>query len=308
MIESRSLLISNAQTINLVNSFVPPTLWVFDIPGRINKIIFQINTKFSKYVSQTEANQLLQGSPMDLGGKYCFFSTTVATAIFFAPILPSGVLICLIGSFYQYILEKLCLTVLNVYRRPEMFTHKISQYYIDYYIYIIMCFPLGQVMLTNFKPYPSLIFVFILLITSVNKVFYKNLIGYTEEEINLTSFDIAKISFNNITHKEVNPIKDIDFKKLKEKLQNNTTNNLLNLKTKKKEGLGKGFLDSIIQNEEFDYIKSKNRKIINPFQMPKMLTELARKKELYKKNNLSKLVLNAIHELDITEEKNLKNN
>lgn len=222
MIESRSLLLSNALTINVVNAFVPPTLWIIDPPGIINSLTFKIKKKLNIYMTQGEANKLLQGSDMDLGGKYCFFSTTLATSLYFAPILPSGLIICLVGGFYQYWLEKYCFLVKCVYRRPEMFSHKISQLYVDYYVALFICFPLGHIMLTSYKPYLSAFVMLILIVFSVHKRFYVNMLGIKEEEINNLTYDDVKEQFN-LNYFNCNPVKEVNFDFIKTKLAHSGT-------------------------------------------------------------------------------------
>lgn len=270
-----------------------------------------------KDISQGEANKLLQGAHIDLGCKYAHFSTTMAISLYFSSLLPIGLFICFLGSIYQYWVEKFCLLYFCNYRRPVLFSSKISQFYIDSYPMILFCYPLGQLFLTPYKPYISLIFIMCLYAFSAHKNFYINFIGEEDEEINKLTYDKAKENFIT-NYNTCNPMKDIDYEAIKSKLsdyislntvdidKNNVSNNnsdsaisnLMNV-FKVKDDAKSEFRESIRSSRakdlKYNLTKKINKTIVN---LPNQVFSVLKKMKENSTNPFSKLVENSINKTD----------
>ena len=139
-------LVDNMLIIFLVNSFLTPVLWTFDIQHIYNKIKICLlerkkNPDKEHNMTQRELNKLYELIDMKISYKYSYIAKTLLLSLFYVPIFPFGIIISLIGFLIGYILELYNFT--HLYKRPEMINEKICLFYIEYFVVNIFIFCLG---------------------------------------------------------------------------------------------------------------------------------------------------------------------
>ena len=204
--ENHKVLLSNMLMMFIVNSFVTPFLWTFDISYYLKQIqIFIIenrddpDTKHDK--TQRELNKLYELPKMDISYKYSYIGKTLLMTFFYIPIFPIGILITVLGFIFGYFLEKY--NFANRYKRPEMLNSQICQFYVNYFVLNFFAYGVSDYIFmselydTELWSLVNIIFFGILIIIPYNQIFSCDCIGLNESEINRMGFDDVYFQFYN---------------------------------------------------------------------------------------------------------------
>lgn len=127
--------------------------------------LFLSYTKWSKYIkrcyfrrlfadeshqsdlTQKELNTIFENMSVNLAGKYAYVGKIIYLGIFYAPILPIGLPICLCGLTISYIVEKYNVT--NYYKKPAHINGDISLTYFSSFKVVIFLYALGNYIFTK---------------------------------------------------------------------------------------------------------------------------------------------------------------
>ena len=212
-------LVDDMFIIFLVNSFVSPLLWTFDIIYIFKKIkICLLERKKDPdshhNLTQRELNELYQLPDMRISYKYSYVAKTVLLSLFYIPIFPFGIVISLIGFIFSYYLELFNFT--HLYNRPEMINEKICLFYIEYFVMNLFFLNLGiYIFIKNIFSFYFFVII-LLVIFGILSIFpYTKLINCDCLKIpkkillNTTLYEDVYFSFYN-DYQRQNPMTKID--------------------------------------------------------------------------------------------------
>ena len=213
-------LVDNMVIIFLVNSFLTPLLWSFDVDYLFRKIkIFYIERKANPdsyhNMTQRELNELYQLPDMKISYKYSYVAKTLLLSFFYIPIFPFGIIISLIGFIFAYYLELFNFT--HLYNRPEMINEKICLFYAEYFAINLFFFNLGLLIFMNNIFSSSIKLIFNLIIFGILSIFpFTKLINFECLKLpkrmllnTSTTYEDVYFSFYN-DYQRQNPITKID--------------------------------------------------------------------------------------------------
>ena len=224
------LLVSNMLMMFLVNSFVSPLMWTFNIDFYLKK--WQIlgieskkhaNTQHKK--TQKELNDLYEYVDIELAYKYSYISKTLLMTFFYLPLFPLGIIFSMCGLILGFYLEKFNLG--HRYKRPEMMKETICTFYANFFEVNFFMLALGNLIFLKEKnvidywAYANLAIFFIMLIVPYGQYLNFNFIGVNQSQIINKKYSDAYFTFYNY-YEFMNPftrkIGTIDYlKRLKEK-------------------------------------------------------------------------------------------
>ena len=216
--ENHEILISNMFMMFLMNCFVTPFLWTFNINYIIKKLqIHYIETKKNPnlfhYRTQKELNELYELQDMNVASKYSYLITTLLMAFLYVAIFPFGLLICFLGFIFGYFLEKF--NYCHIYKRPEMLNNKLCKFYVDYFVVALFVLAIGNYVFLN-DAYENknwclvnIICFGILVIVPFQQFLKNNFLGYNESEINKKTYEEVYFTFYN-DYERANPITKIE--------------------------------------------------------------------------------------------------
>ena len=200
-------LVDNMIIIFLINSFVTPLMWTFDISSIYKKIKIcmiegQKNPNLYHNMTQRELNELYQLTNMKIYYKYSYVAKTLLLSLFYIVIFPFGVLISLIGFIFAYYLELYNFT--HLYNRPEMINEKICLFYTEYFVANLFILNLGVYIFIKDVFFTEVLIIIILVILGILSIFpYTKLISCDFLKIpkkiliNTTLYEDSYFSFYN---------------------------------------------------------------------------------------------------------------
>ena len=212
-------LVDDMFIIFLVNSFVSPLLWTFDIIYIYRKIKICLLEKKKEpdshhNLTQRELNELYQLPDMRISYKYSYVAKTVLLSLFYIPIFPFGIVISLIGFIFSYYLELFNFT--HLYNRPEMINEKICLFYIEYFVMNLFFLNLGiYIFIKNIFSFYFLVIIFLVIFGILSIFPYTKLINCDCLKIpkkillNTTLYEDVYFSFYN-DYQRQNPMTKID--------------------------------------------------------------------------------------------------
>ncbi|OMJ73060.1 hypothetical protein SteCoe_28337 [Stentor coeruleus] len=108
--------------LEMVNAFVSPILYLINFENLVKMFRRYLAIKnYNKIgvlkLSQYRANKIFQGPKLDLADRFANILKTVVLSLFFAPIVPIGVLIGILGIIFETVIFKYML--IRVHNRPR---------------------------------------------------------------------------------------------------------------------------------------------------------------------------------------------
>ena len=212
-------LVDNMLIIFLINAFVSPLLWTFDITYIYKKIkICLIERKkepdLHHNMTQRELNDLYQLPDMKIAYKYSYVAKTVMLTLFYIPIFPLGIVISLMGFIFAYFLELYNFT--HLYNRPEMINEKICLFYAEYFVINLFFLNLGiYIFIKDIFSMEFLIIIFLVIFGILSIFPYTKLINCECLKVpknimlNETDYEDVYFSFYN-DYQRQNPMTKID--------------------------------------------------------------------------------------------------
>ena len=212
-------LVDNMFIIFLINSFVTPLLWTFDVGYYYKKIkicLIERKKEPNLYhnMTQRELNELYQLPDMKISYKYSYVAKTLLLSLFYIPIFPFGLIISLLGFIFAYYLELYNFT--HLYNRPEMINEKICLFYIEYFVVNLFFLNLGIYIFINDVYSSEIAIIILLIIFGILSIFpYTKLINCqclnipNKILLNTTLYEDVYFSFYN-DYQRQNPMTKID--------------------------------------------------------------------------------------------------
>ena len=212
-------LVDDMFIIFLVNSFVSPLLWTFDILYIFRKIKICLLERKKEpdshhNMTQRELNELYQLPDMRISYKYSYVAKTVLLSLFYIPIFPFGIVISLVGFIFSYYLELFNFT--HLYNRPEMINEKICLFYFEYFVINLFFLNLGiYIFIKNIFSFYFLVIIFLVIFGILSIFPYTKLINCDCLKIpkkillNTTLYEDVYFSFYN-DYQRQNPMTKID--------------------------------------------------------------------------------------------------
>ena len=196
------LLISNMLMIFLVNSFISPLMWTFNIVFYLKKWkILRIESKRRHHMTQRELNELYEYIDIDLAYKYSYIAKTLLMTFFYLPLFPLGIIFSLCGLILGFYLEKF--NVGNRYRRPEMMNEAICKFYVNFFEVNFLMLALGDFIFlkTNFEVnlwhFVNVVIFIIFLFIPYGHYLNFNLLGVNQSQIINKTYNEVYFTFIN---------------------------------------------------------------------------------------------------------------
>ena len=207
------LLVSNMLMMFLVNSFVSPIMWTFNISFYIKKwTIWTIESKKNPNMrhnkTQRELNELYEFVDIELAYKYSYICKTLLMTFFYLPVFPLGIVFSICGLFLGFYLEKY--NIAYRYRRPEMMNETICKFYANFFEVNFLMLSLGDYIFLQDKyridywPYINLSVFFILLLVPYGQYLSFNFIGINQSQIINKGYNDVYFTFYN-DYERMNP-------------------------------------------------------------------------------------------------------
>ena len=207
------LLVSNMLMMFLVNSFVSPIMWTFNVTFYIKKwTIWTIESKKNPNMrhnkTQRELNELYEFVDIELAYKYSYISKTLLMTFFYLPVFPLGIVFSICGLFLGFYLEKY--NIAYRYRRPEMMNEAICKFYANFFEVNFLMLSLGDYIFLQDKyridywPYINLSVFFILLLIPYGQYLSFNFIGINQSQIINKGYNDVYFTFYN-DYERMNP-------------------------------------------------------------------------------------------------------
>ena len=186
------LLLNNMFMMFLVNSFISPLMWTFDIIFYFKKLMIYIieskkNPDLYHTMTQKKLNKLYEYADIELAYKYSYISKTLLMTFFYLPLFPLGVIFSIGGFVFGFYLEKF--NIGHIYKRPKMMNETICKFYANFFEVNFFMLALGNFIflkdkfIVDYWSYVNLILFFILLIIPYGQYLNFNLIGVNQSQI-----------------------------------------------------------------------------------------------------------------------------
>jgi hypothetical protein len=207
------LLVSNMLMMFLVNSFVSPIMWTFNVSFYIKKwTIWTIESKKNPNMrhnkTQRELNELYEYVDIELAYKYSYIAKTLLMTFFYLPVFPLGIVFSICGLFLGFYLEKY--NIAYRYRRPEMMNETICKFYANFFEVNFLMLSLGDYIFLKDKyridywPYINLSVFFILLLIPYGQYLSFNFLGINQSQIINKGYNDVYFTFYN-DYERMNP-------------------------------------------------------------------------------------------------------
>ena len=224
------LLVSNMLMIFLVNGFISPLMWTFNISFYKKKFeILTIENKKNPNLrhnkTQRQLNELYEYVDIELAYKYSYLAKTLLMTFFYLPLFPLGIIFSMCGFILGFYLEKF--NIGYRYKRPEMMNETICQFYVNFFEVNFLMLSIGDILFlrdkyyTNYWTYINLSIFLLFLFLPYGQYLTFNLIGVNQSEIINNNYNDVFFTFYN-DYERMNPftrkIGTINYlKKLKDK-------------------------------------------------------------------------------------------
>ena len=227
--EGHKTLINNMFMMFVVNSIYTPIRWSLDFTYFGKKIsIWLIERKKDPdeehAKTQKELNDLYELPNMNISLKYSYIAKTLLMAFLYIPIFPFGIVISFLGFGLGYLLEKLNFCI--IYKKPEMLGAKICKFYVDYFIFVLFVYSLGDYFFLG-EVYDTKLWSYINLITFGVLIFVPYIRILSQDSLKLDKYDLYKKEYKdclefNTDYERANPLSKKEgklnyLKQLKEK-------------------------------------------------------------------------------------------
>ena len=240
--KDNNLMIKNITNLFIVNAVVLPLPFTL-IPLYFKKfriwLIIRNGEPFNHYKTQKELNDLYELPDMNISYKYSDVCQTILMTFFYMPIFPLGALFSAVGLILTFICEKLYF--IHFYKRPEMFNESICKFYLEYFIFNIWIYAIGDYIFTPKSKWSLLNIILFAILTIIP---YNKLILLYLDHQNIMQKDstsICQVYFtfyndyerqNPITKKEglckyINSLRDNNY--ISKRVQEIATNNVENI-------------------------------------------------------------------------------
>ena len=227
--EGHKTLINNMFMMFVVNSIYTPMRWSLDFTFFGKKIsIWLIERKKDPdeehAKTQKELNDLYELPNMNISLKYSYIAKTLLMAFLYIPIFPFGIIISFLGFGLGYLLEKLNFCI--IYKKPEMLGAKICKFYVDYFIFVLFVYSLGDYFFLG-EAYDTKLWSYINLVTFGALIFVPYIRILSQDSLKLDKYDLYKKEYKdclefNTDYERANPLSKKEgklnyLKQLKEK-------------------------------------------------------------------------------------------
>ena len=145
-------------------------------------------------------------------------------AFLYIPIFPFGIVISFLGFCLGYLLEKFNFCV--IYKKPEMLGAKICKFYVDYFVFVLFVYSLGDYFFLG-DAYDTKLWSYINLITFGALIFIPYIRILSQDYLKLDKYELHKKEYKdclefNTDYERANPISKKEgklnyLKQLKEK-------------------------------------------------------------------------------------------
>jgi hypothetical protein len=172
--KDNNLMIKNVSNLFIINAITLP------LPVILIKYYFKVfriwlikrNPK-RIYITQRELNDLYELPDMCISYRYSDVSQTILMTFFYMSIFPLGAIISAIGLIMTFFCEKFYF--IHFYKRPEMLNESICKFYLEFFIFSILIYAIGDYIFANeiyeknYFPLINIIIFSILTIVPYNK-------------------------------------------------------------------------------------------------------------------------------------------
>ena len=207
------LLVSNILMMFLVNGFVSPLMWTFNIGFYLKKwqiwsIESKKNPNMQHKMTQRELNELYEYVDIELAYKYSYIGKTLLMTFFYLPLFPLGIVFSMCGLILGFYLEKF--NIGNRYKRPEMMNEAICKFYVNFFGVNFFMLALGDFIFLRDKykvdywSYSNIIVFFILFIIPYGQYLNFNFIGVNQSQIINKNYNEVYFTFYN-DYERMNP-------------------------------------------------------------------------------------------------------
>ena len=134
---SRGNLVLDAHILMLCFTFFTPIVYIFNFEGLIKKAEMHWEELKGENceLTQREANELCEGRDVDVSDNLSSLFSYVMTCLFYSPIIPQAIPICLVGTFLNYWAYKYML--LRKHNHPKMLSDLLPMFFSHFLPWII---------------------------------------------------------------------------------------------------------------------------------------------------------------------------
>ena len=145
--KDNNLMIKNISNLFIVNAIVLP-LPTFMVGYCFKKFrIWLIKKKPENFCkTQRQLNEIYELPDMKISYKYSDVCQTLLMTFFYMPIFPLGAVISAIGLILTYLCQKFYF--IHFYKRPEMLNESICKFYLEYFIFNLLIYSIGDYVFT----------------------------------------------------------------------------------------------------------------------------------------------------------------
>ena len=202
---NHKLFVKNVRNLFIVNAVTLPLPFQLIIYYFKKIRIYLIKKGKKIYIRQKELNELYELPDMNISYKFSDVAQTILMTFFYMPIFPFGPIFSTIGLILTFFCQKLYF--ITFYKRPEMLNDAICKLYLEYFIFCLWIYAIGDYIFTR-----SLFNIIIFSILAI--IPYNKFISYYFDKkivVNKKSTPISKVYFtfyndyerqNPITKKE----------------------------------------------------------------------------------------------------------
>lgn len=214
-LENHDVLINNMLILFILDSILDPVLSLTCYDLLILKfkqwLLERNNPDHNKEIphkTQRELNSLYENPDMEISAKYSNLVASFLLACFYMPIFPFGSVIVIIGSILTYFVEKF--KYLRIYKKPTMFDHTLCFFYIDYFVFALFVYGIGnwvflaKSLRTHFYEYFNIIFYGLLCIIPYHRLLRSCDLSKSYENTNEIGYEDAYFSFQ-FDYERLNP-------------------------------------------------------------------------------------------------------
>ena len=201
----------------IINIFLPPLL--FYVGPDLGLKLFQRtsvrleleNVKLEKSTyTQGKLNDIFENPKIDICYKYCYITNVILISLFYMSIFPIGMIFGFGGLLFTFMSE---FFYMGLYKRPEVLNSRLCRFYVENFKWAMFVFSVGNyIFLGTINKHTktgwaliSLIVFFVLCLIPYHKFVSFNLMGQTEGDKKLDTYDDNSIFFS-VDYEKLNPL------------------------------------------------------------------------------------------------------
>ena len=242
--KDKNLMVKNISNLFIVNSIVLPMPFTLITYFYKSFRICLIKRKPNSHCkTQKELNDLYELPDMDISYKYSDVCQTILMTFFYMSIFPFGAIISSIGLILTFFCQKFYF--IHFYKRPEMLNESICKFYLEYFIFDILIYAIGDYIFSSQIYEKKTWCLFNLILFTILSIIHYNklIIVYLDRNkiIGIDSTPISKVYFtfyndyerqNPLTKKEglckyINTLREKKY--ISERVKEIATNNVENI-------------------------------------------------------------------------------